>query len=291
MSLSPSAFAGGLTARPYSPADVGAVLDVVNADRLPGQPRVTAGMLGEALAGRSPVDSGWWADLADLRTDVLTGPTGAAVGVVAYAVRPRDDAGVILWLHGREDPTVVAAAVDHAAASLSDRSVLHAFDFATALGLGLEALPVRHRPATHAALCERSFTSSDLWRYMHRRLPATELPRASGYRTVSEDGKQHLRLHNGDRLVGEATIGVPMVGGIGVLWWLHVDPAARGCGLGAALLGSALDRLARLGAREVILYVDDDDPGGERDRSAANRLYERCGFTEVDRLHSYRRSR
>jgi hypothetical protein len=33
--------------------------------------------------------------------------------------------------------------------------------------------------------------------------------------------------------------------------------------------------------------VDDDDPGGERDRSAANRLYESLGFKEIDRLHCY----
>lgn len=47
--------------------------------------------------------------------------------------------------------------------------------------------------------------------------------------------------------------------------------------------------LSDQGAREVILYVDDDEPGGERDRTAANRLYDTSGFTEVDRLHSYTR--
>lgn len=54
------------------------------------------------------------------------------------------------------------------------------------------------------------------------------------------------------------------------------------------MLGSALDVLAGLGATHVILYVDDDaPPGDERDRTAANRLYESAGFTEVDRLYSY----
>jgi hypothetical protein len=37
----------------------------------------------------------------------------------------------------------------------------------------------------------------------------------------------------------------------------------------------------------VILYVDDDEPGGSRDRRAANRLYDSAGFVEIDRLHSY----
>jgi hypothetical protein len=41
------------------------------------------------------------------------------------------------------------------------------------------------------------------------------------------------------------------------------------------------------GASEVILYVDDDEPGGARDRSAANHLHEAFGFAEIDRLHSY----
>jgi hypothetical protein len=39
------------------------------------------------------------------------------------------------------------------------------------------------------------------------------------------------------------------------------------------------------------LYVDDDAPPGdpERDRGAANRVYDRAGFTEVDRLLSFTR--
>jgi hypothetical protein len=44
--------------RPYTAADEGAVLDLIAADRLPGQPVTTSAMLGEALAGRSPVDAG-----------------------------------------------------------------------------------------------------------------------------------------------------------------------------------------------------------------------------------------
>lgn len=62
----------------------------------------------------------------------------------------------------------------------------------------------------------------------------------------------------------------------------------RGRGLGRAMLGSALDVLSGLGARKAILYVDDDaPPGDERDRAAANALYESAGFAEVDRLYSY----
>lgn len=44
--------------RPYAAGDERAVLDLIAADRLPGQPPTTAAMLAEALAGRSQVDAG-----------------------------------------------------------------------------------------------------------------------------------------------------------------------------------------------------------------------------------------
>jgi ribosomal protein S18 acetylase RimI-like enzyme len=81
------------------------------------------------------------------------------------------------------------------------------------------------------------------------------------------------------------------VGGIGVIWWIEVQPEARGAGIGRHLVDTALDLLWKSGAREAILYVDDDEPGAERDRTAANRLYDACGFVEVDRLYSYIRRR
>ncbi|NUL34508.1 hypothetical protein HRW09_34470 [Streptomyces lunaelactis] len=58
--------------------------------------------------------------------------------------------------------------------------------------------------------------------------------------------------------------------------------------MGRAMLGSALEMLDKLGTTEVILYVEDDAPlGDDRDRTAANSLYESAGFTEIDRLYSY----
>lgn len=151
--------------------------------------------------------------------------------------------------------------------------------------------PVRHRPVTRRALEGAGFTGRDLWRCMRVPLPVAGLPH-SAHLTVDEcvdpPGKR-LELREEGEPVAEATIGRP-VAGTGVLWWISVVPAARGRGLGTALLGSALDLLTGLGAREAILYVDDapaDDP--ERDRTAANGMYDRAGFTEVDRLHSFTR--
>ena len=267
------------------------LVKLINADRLPGQPTCTPAMLQSTIDGSSPVDSAWWAELSDLRTEVLRDAAGTPVGVIAHARRPRDRAGVILWLHAREVPAVVRLLLDHALAVLEDCPTVEAFSFANALGLGLEALPVRHRPATHTALIERGFTGIDLWRYMRRDLPATGLPRCT-YRIRRDDDRRVLEVERDGKPIAEATIGDP-VDGIGVLWWIGVEPVARGQGLGLPLLGSALDVLAGLGGREVILYVDDDAPDDDpgRSRAAANALYERAGFVEVDRLWSYQLTR
>ncbi|WP_343239594.1 GNAT family N-acetyltransferase [Streptomyces sp. SID9913] len=267
------------------------VLALINADRLPGQPGTCAHMLAEALAGRSQVDAGWWAELDAPFTDVVQDETGAVLGVVSYAVRPSDGAGLLLWLHCREEQQPAECLVAHVLDRFGARTVF-AFEFASALTLGLEGLPVRHRPATRAALEKAGFTGRDLWRYMHTGLPVAGLSHAE-HRTVEEcedpPGKR-LTVRDTGEVVAEATISRP-VAGIGVLWWISVAPAARDKGLGLALLGTALDLLRGLGASEAILFVDDDAPAGdpERGRTAANRLYDLAGFTEVDRLSSFTR--
>lgn len=279
----------GLTLRPITPADQSAVLELINADRLPGQPQATPAMLAEALQGRSPVDSGWWAELEHPATHVAVDSAGSVVGVVSYAVRPKDGTGQLLWLHCREDAPTAEALIGHAVAALAHRPV-HAFHFASALSLGLEALPVRHRPATAAALERAGFTGQRLWRYMRRDLPAHGLPHLAHVQVGPDPGgKNARRLEARDKghTVAEAVVGLPLQG-TGVLWWIGVEPHARGRGLGRAMLGSALDVLAGLGATEAILYVDDDaPPGDDRDRTAANALYDSAGCVEVDRLYSY----
>jgi ribosomal protein S18 acetylase RimI-like enzyme len=276
------------TFEPITAEDSGRVLNLIDADRIPGQPQVTIETLAEATAGRSPVDSGWWTELEGVTTEVATSGD-EVVGVVSYAIRPRDGAGLLLWMHGREEPSVVAAMGDHLVRRLAECSVVEAFSFASALGLGLEALPIGHRPVTHQALLARGFIGTDLWRYMRIDLPARNLPRTE-YELTSEEDRRTLTVRDGDRLLAEATVGLP-VQGVGVLWWIGVEPEVRGTGLGRALLGSALEVAYALGAQEVILYVDDDEPGGDRDRAAANRLYDSVGFVEVDRLWSYRLDR
>ncbi|MER7112306.1 GNAT family N-acetyltransferase [Streptomyces sp. NPDC000229] len=278
-----------VTLRPYTPADEAAVLELIDADRLPGQPHATPAMLRQALQGRSPVDAGWWAELDTPTTQVAMDSTGAVVGAVSYAARPKDGMGQLLWLHCQERPDVADALIHHTVTALAPRPV-HAFHFASALSLGLEALPVRHRPATAAALDRAGFTGERLWRYMRADLPAYGLPRLTGVKVMQDPGgkdARRLEARKGRRTVAEAVVGLP-VQGTGVLWWIGVLPDVRGQGLGRAMLGSALDVLAGLGATQAILYVDDDaPPGDERDRTAAISLYESAGFSEVDRLYSY----
>ncbi|WP_340555934.1 GNAT family N-acetyltransferase [Streptomyces sp. GSL17-111] len=286
-----AAAARRVSVRPYDDAaDREAVLSLIAADRLVGQPVGTSGMLTEALAGRSAVDAGWWAELDPPVTDLAQDAAGQVLGVVSYATRASDGAGLILWLHCCEDHGVAQALVAHVLGRLGSRTVF-AFEFASALTAGLEGLPVRHRAATQAALEEAGFAGRDLWRYMHRPLPAADLPRAAQVhvRDCEELPGKQVEIREGGEVLAQATIGRPEAG-IGVLWWISVTPTARGRGLGMGLLGTSLDLLTGLGADEVILYVDDNAPGDpERDRTAANALYDRAGFREVDRLFSFTR--
>ncbi len=81
---------------------------------------------------------------------------------------------------------------------------------------------------------------------------------------------------------------VPDVGDAGFVtcadgWIIQVGvvPAARGRGLGAALIGEALRRMSADGAREALLDVNVDNPAGE--------LYRRLGFTVLGRRARFER--
>ncbi|MFD3438956.1 GNAT family N-acetyltransferase [Streptomyces sp. NPDC058685] len=282
-----------LTLRPYTHADEHAVLALVDDDRMGGQPAPTPAMLGEALRGRSSVDAGWWAELEPPDVVVAEDKDGVVVGAASYALRLKDDTGQLLWLHCREDARTADALIRHALAAFGAREA-HAFGFASALSLGVEALPVLHRPATAEALGRAGFTGERLWRYMLAALPVEGLPRLPDVRVGHEPGDRQawrLEAHRGRRVVAEAVVGAPLHG-TGVLRWLGVLPDLRGRGLGRAMLGNALGVLTDCGADRVVLYVDDDaSAGDERDRTAAISLYESVGFAEVDRLNSYSRPR
>jgi hypothetical protein len=290
--------------RSYTRADETAVLELVNSDRLTGQPEATARMLAEAIAGRSPVGTGSWAGLEGPRTDVLLGPAGYVIGTVSYTIRPSDGTGLILWLHCGEEETVAAALVEHALDRLGSRTV-YAFALPTALGLGLPGLPLRHRPLTRRALKNSGFSERNPVRYVHHHLhrwdrldpvdgmdgmDGVDSPRPPAHLIVTGNdcddppGRQ-LRLYDTDgALVGEATLGTP-VRGVGVLWRFGVRSAGPGPGPERTVLGQCMRELAADGAREVIAYLHDDHPSGATRHMGA--LCRSAGFCEVDHLGTF----
>ncbi|MET9610394.1 hypothetical protein ABZZ17_35855 [Streptomyces sp. NPDC006512] len=151
-------------------------------------------MLAEPLAGRSPVDAGWWAELEAPRTWLAVDRDGAVTGAVSYALRPKDGTGQLLWLHCREDELAADLLVRHVLTVFGTRRV-EAFHCASALSQGLEALPAGHRPATVRALEHAGFTGERLWRYMRAALPAPALPRLAHVRVGPDpEGRPARRL-------------------------------------------------------------------------------------------------
>lgn len=275
-----------------------AVIDLVNADLLPGQPASGRHALDMALRGESQVDAGWWRELANVQA-VVARRGGDVVGAASYAVAPTDRSGWLLWLHAEENRAIVEALVDFVMGELTGSSHLYAFWIATALSLGLEALPVGQRSITHEVLQARGLVGRDSWRYLVLPMDRVSIDGAPEEVAlalpISAQGEMPAwRLVVGDREQPVAAAEIALAGdGCGVLWWIDVEPAERGRGIGRRLLRQSLRFLALRGARTVAAFVDHGDPR-ERD-PAILRLLGSAGFQEVDRLWSYesprRRSR
>lgn len=282
------------TVRPYSESDFGELVELLSQrEPIPGQPRVSAQMVQAALDGTSPIDGGWWAELTNLRHLVIP-VDGGLSGAVAVGTSKADGAGYLLWL-AAEDQETVGTLVDAALNALQGTKVQRAFTFATALDEGLEGLPVHLRADVHEALLARGFADEDMWVYMRRDITPSESLHAGddlapAFSVAEGEDPQTWRI-TASAGPDEGVVEVGLLpSGTGIVEWLHVDDAHRGRGLGRAVLGVGLRHLASLGATEVILYVDHDAPGTERDRTAALALYEATGFEVVDHLHSYERT-
>ena len=284
------------TVRPYAESDFEGVVDLLQrAERIPGQPDVTSSMLRDALAGTSPIDGGWWAELAHLETLVVPADGGRIAGAVSVGTSKTDGAGYILWL-AADSQVIVDELLAGGLGALSGTSTQRAFSFATALGDGLEALPVTRRRHVHDALLRLGFRGEDLWVYMRRDLTGSLDPRlirfdeAAGLIVDQVQAPQSWKISAAGG-ADEGTVEITLLpSGTGMLDWLHVDEPQRGRGLGRTLLVAGLRQLASAGARQVILYVDHDAPGTDRDRTAALGLYTAMGFDTVDHLYSYERT-
>lgn len=277
----------GVTLRPFTAVDRGAVLELVNADRLPGRPAVTAAMLDSAAVGRqhdgpTAVPPG----LEGLRTEVLLSAGGEVLGAVCHATRVEDGAGVMVWLHCLDDEQALAQALIHRTLVQLGRRTVHAFTESTAMSL--VGLPFRNRPGTRRALEASGFSGSDHWRYLHHRLDTlsprlyvladlTERPDAPGWYL-------HLRERDGT-CIGQAVIGPPVEDTV-MLEWITLAPGRQR--LGHILLEQSLTNLADRGIHEVTACLDapaDGQPG----RDAILQLHQAAGFVEVDQLHTYSR--
>jgi GNAT superfamily N-acetyltransferase len=271
--------------------DLPAILDLVNADLLPGQPTCGRHALDMAMRGESTVDASWWRELSNVRVAVAS-RGGAVVGATSYATAAADRSGWLLWLHAREERQVVEALIDHAMADLNGSSHVYAFWIATALSLGVEALPVEQQPVTHELLTSRGLMGRDSWRYLVLPIERFALDdRAedvAAVRSISGPGE----IPAWEFVIGageqpQASAEVALAGeGCGVLRWIDVEPAHRGRGIGRRLLRQALRLLALRGAQTVAAFVDHADPR-ERDPGPILRLLGSAGFQEVDRLWSY----
>jgi len=271
-------------ARPLGPDDFEALCALVDRDRLPGQPACTAERVRTALAGRSSTDPWWWRELATMRTVGVEGPDGSLVGAGALGRRRRGDR-YLLWLHAGEDPAGVEAVLWPLLRGVRRGDPIFAFWSATELSVGLEGLPRQHRPVTHEALLGRGFTGQDRWLYLSGAAasPAPDTPfRRRGHGT---ELRVELDVEGTPAGGAELSLAAP---GVGVIWWLEIEPEYRRRGLGRQLLRAARSVLAEEGVDDVILFVDHDDPKA-RDRRPALELYLAEGFTVVDHLWSYRR--
>jgi len=267
--------------------DLPSLLALINADRLPSQPECTLQDIQDAVAGKATIDSGWWNALGTIHTLVVTSDT-SIVGAASYGIRKQDGssfagAGFLLWLHANERRDVTDLLVSYICSALRHCPHLYAFWIATPLTLGVEGLPQQHRPMMHEVLLRRGFTGADEWVYMKGPIQTEETTTVAEVELVNTGWK--LLVHDDSKQVAEAEIGLGR-DARGVLWWIEVQESQRGRGIGKNLLLQARKMLGDAGAKEIILYVDHDDPR-QRDRTAALHLYRSQGFCVVDHLWSY----
>ena len=272
-----------LKVRPFSPDDIGRLCGLVDADRLPGQPPCTLDAVTAVLGGRSKTCAWWWEQLETMRVAAAESPTGELLGAGAVGRAAERGARYLLWLHAREEPVVLDGLLNHLFRGARRIDPIHAFAFATDFTVGLEGIPRTARAATHDALLRRGFAGDEGWLYLHAADPGPAP--AIEYRCRGGTSDIRVEVLAAGTVVGgiEVTVTGP---GLGVLWWLEIDAAHRGRGLGRQLLRAARHVLAAQGTTETILYVDRDESGGWRPALA---LYLSEGYRVVDHLWSYHR--
>lgn len=139
MAFSPSPESAS-TVRPYRPEDEPGVRELIDADRLPGQPHCTPEKL--AAARRGPTSLAGWAGPTRPQISVLADVEDRAHGVIAYLSWTDVKTGVICWVHAHENPPALRALLGHALAALAHCPQIEAFVGAPPGPSGRAACPV-----------------------------------------------------------------------------------------------------------------------------------------------------
>ncbi|WP_420082695.1 GNAT family N-acetyltransferase (plasmid) [Streptomyces sp. JL4002] len=275
-----------MSVRPYELRDLVRVLELVEGDRLPGRPAVTAEMFGHSLVGCHPGDAAP-ALLQEPRTDVVIDGSGEVVGAVGWALHASSGEGLLLWLHCLEDDQQVAQVLVRHVLEQAGRRTVCAFGGPTAMSFA--GLPVRNRRGTAVALEAAGFSREDGWRYLYcrfdelRRLPyevvdIIESPDPYGW---------YLRLREKDGThIGKAVVSRPTVG-TAVLEWISLTPGADRPGY--FLLRQCLAHLADRGIRELVVLLNAHSDFSGDSQDLAWQFHRQAGFQEVDQLHPYTR--
>ncbi|MER6735050.1 GNAT family N-acetyltransferase [Streptomyces puniciscabiei] len=277
------------TVRPVRPEDEPGVRELIDADRLPGQPLCTSQRLAAHWCGPVPLVGA--AVPARPRISVLTDARDRLCGTVAYLSWADVRTGLICWIHAHEDRSALRALIGHALAALAHCPRIEAFVCAPPGALEPGGLPRTRRGATHDALLQTGFTGRCQGCYMHLVLPA-EPPTGKlsadvfpcdfppGHRVVIREDSEP---------VAEAVVSMGP-DRTATLYWLETMPGRRHRGLGRRLLGQALALLTEQGAAEVALVLDDAQRPTSEGQAAA-RLFRSFGFAFVDELWTYQHRR
>lgn len=260
--------------RPYASTDSSAVRDLVACDGLPGEGVPPSELPIESIDGREIFIA---TDLAD----------GQVCGAMCLSVRRPDDAGLIHWLHGREDFHTIAALLSFSRAHFGPRT-LYAF-VKPITRAGVPGIPLSRRPATVRALTAAGFTPSISQHYLQLELtespPQDDEPIADVTLLNNYQGWRFVVFGTDGRIRASALLSKPdTVSGTATLWHFAVHPAYRRQGIGSRLMTQCLEVAADRGASRVSATVDIN-------ADLFFHLLSTYGFELIDTLATYQRRR
>lgn len=277
----------GWRVRPYQAGDESALRELIDADRLPGQPRCAPELPTAALHG-CPSAAGWQAP-ARARLSVLADAGDRPQGAIAFLSWQDLRSGLIHLLHAREDIPALQDLVAHALTALGSCPRIEAFSAASPGTLGPGGLPRAHRAATHDVLVGRGFTGRLRGHYLLRTLRPEPSPTklvADVYPCEYPPGHR-LVFHKAAEPIAEIVVSTAR-DRTAAVYWIETEPEYRHRGLAGKLLDQALALLTEEGATHVVAAVG-TTWRATGTTGTAPRLFHEAGFELVDQLWEYDR--